>query len=34
VNVAKQAAMKYTFDPKDDAAEIQTGSILFSFKEN
>jgi len=34
VNVAKQAAMKYTFDPKEDAAEIQTGSILFSFKEN
>jgi len=34
VNVAKQAAMKYTFDAKDDAAETQTGSILFSFKEN
>jgi hypothetical protein len=34
VNVAKQAAMKYTFDAKTDAATYQTGSILFTFKEN
>lgn len=34
VNVAKQAAMRYTFDAKSDAAEFQTGTILFTFKEN
>ncbi|MFN8310218.1 MAG: hypothetical protein U0T73_09675 [Chitinophagales bacterium] len=34
VNVAKQAAMKYTFDDKADASEVQTGSIIFIFKEN
>ncbi len=34
VNVARQAAMKYTFDAKADAAQYQTGSILFTFKEN
>ncbi len=34
VNVATQAARKYEFDIKDDAAEIQTGTILFTFKEN
>jgi protein TonB len=34
VNVALQAARKYTFDVKSDAAEIQNGTILFMFKEN
>ncbi|MFN8278045.1 MAG: hypothetical protein U0T84_11210 [Chitinophagales bacterium] len=34
VNVARQAAMKYTFDDKADAADVQNGSIIFIFKEN
>lgn len=34
INVAKQAATRYTFDAKSDAAELQTGTILFTFKEN
>ena len=34
VNIARQAAMKYTFDANPGAAETQTGSIVFIFKED
>ncbi|HEY0262553.1 MAG TPA: hypothetical protein VGB95_05965 [Chitinophagales bacterium] len=34
VNIAVSAAKRYTFDAKSDATEVQTGSILFTFKEN
>jgi protein TonB len=34
VSIARQAAMKYTFDANPTAAEIQSGSITFVFKED
>jgi protein TonB len=34
VATARQAAMKYTFDQNATASEIQTGSIVFIFKED
>ncbi|MCW3126908.1 MAG: energy transducer TonB [Bacteroidetes bacterium] len=34
INIARQAAMKYTFDENSTAAETQTGSITFIFKED
>lgn len=34
VATARQAAMKYTFDANPGAAETQTGSIVFIFKED
>jgi len=34
VATARQAAMKYTFDANPTAADIQTGSIVFIFKED
>jgi outer membrane biosynthesis protein TonB len=34
VSTARQAAMKYVFDENSSAAETQTGSILFIFKED
>ncbi|CAM6000907.1 unnamed protein product [Sphagnum balticum] len=34
VATARQAAMKYTFDANATAAETQTGSIIFIFKED
>lgn len=34
VATARQAAMKYTFDANSTAAETQTGSIVFIFKED
>ena len=34
VNIAQQAAMKYVFDENSGAAETQTGSIVFIFKED
>ena len=34
INIARQAAMKYTFDANQGAAETQTGSIVFIFKED
>lgn len=34
VSLALKAAKQYTFDANTDAAETQTGSILFTFKEN
>jgi len=34
VATARQAAMKYVFDANSNAAETQTGSIIFIFKED
>jgi outer membrane biosynthesis protein TonB len=34
VNIAQQAAMKYLFDENSTAAETQTGSVVFIFKED
>jgi protein TonB len=34
VSTARAAAMKYTFDANSTAAETQTGSIIFIFKED
>jgi outer membrane biosynthesis protein TonB len=34
IATARQAAMKYTFDANSTAAETQTGSIVFIFKED
>jgi periplasmic protein TonB len=34
VGVAQKAAAQYVFDTKDDAADVQTGSIVFIFKEH
>ncbi len=32
LKVAKDAALKATFDPKADAPEIQKGTITYNFK--
>ena len=34
VNQAKSAAMKAKFSPKDDAPEVQTGTITYVFRNN
>ena len=34
VSKAKAAAMKAKFSPKDDAPEVQTGTITYVFRNN
>ncbi len=34
VNQAKTAAMKAKFSPKEDAPEVQTGTITYVFRNN
>ena len=34
VNQAKSAAMRAKFSPKDDAPEVQTGTITYVFRNN
>ena len=33
-NQAKSAAMKAKFSPKEDAPEVQTGTITYVFRNN